>query len=190
MKADSTARIAPRGDSELDEQAAAFLAQAGPNADVELVRIMLWHPDLLEVFRPFGSVLLRGILPPRNVEMVILRVSWLCDSETEWAAHSRVCPARERGGLTDDDIERITVGPDAEGWGPFDVTVLRAVDELHEHSRVSDETWAALAEEYDNRQLIEFVLLVGNYTMLSYAMNSFGVEPGEGWPGFPPGRRS
>jgi len=59
----------------------------------------------------------------------------------------------------------------------FDRTVLAAVDELVEKTRISDETWAALAEEFDTRQLMDFVFTVGGYHMLAMALNTFGVQP-------------
>ena len=80
---------------------------------------------------------------------------------------------------------RITAGPDAPGWQSFDASLVRAVDELHDEGTLTDETWSALAERYDRRQMIEFVLVVGNYHMLSYVMNAFRIEPEPHWPGFP-----
>jgi alkylhydroperoxidase family enzyme len=166
----------------MDERASALLEVAGPSANVNIFRVLLWHPDVLELYRPFGNRLLRGNLPARHVEMIILRIGWRCQAETEWGGHVRA--AREKG-LTEAEIERIADGPDADGWAPFDADLLRAVDELHDDSWLSDETWAALSAEYDRQQLIEFVLVVGNYHMLSYVMNAFRVELEPGWPGFP-----
>ena len=48
----------------------------------------------------------------------------------------------------------------------FHCVLLRAADELVTDHRVSDDTWAALAERYDDQQMIELTLLVGNYVMV------------------------
>ena len=71
-------------------------------------------------------------------------------------------------------------GPDADGWSTHDAALLRAADELHQHSRISDPTWGTLAETYDAEQLIEATMVVGHYHMLAFAVNSFGVELDEG----------
>ena len=47
-------------------------------------------------------------------------------------------------------------------------------------STISDDTWAALAEAYDEKQLIEIPMLVGQYHMVAFALNSLGVEQDEG----------
>jgi 4-carboxymuconolactone decarboxylase len=41
---------------------------------------------------------------------------------------------------------------------------------------VADETWAVLAAELDEQQLMDLVFTVGAYDLLAMAMRSFGVE--------------
>ena len=112
-------------------------------------------------------------LPGRVREMLILRIGWLCGAEYEWAQHVRVGRAE---GMTEEDFRRIAVGPDAVGWDPFEATLLRAVDELHRDDTVSNATWAALAARYDDRELIDVVITVAGYRMVSTALNALGVQ--------------
>ena len=77
-----------------------------------------------------------------------------------------------QAGLTDDDIAAAASGTAAD----FDGVVLRAVDELDDASRISDETWAALGEHFDDRQRMDFVFTVGIYSTLAMAFNTFGVQ--------------
>ena len=79
-------------------------------------------------------------------------------------------------GLTDDEIARIARGPDAAGWDPFDAAVLRAADELHIDSFVSDATWQMLSTRYDVNQLVDTVDTVGTLTMHAGMINSLGIE--------------
>ncbi len=79
--------------------------------------------------------------------------------------------------MTDDEIVRIAVGPDADEWSTQDATLLRATDELHADSRIGDTTWAALAERWDEQQLIELCMVVGQYHLVAFTLNSLGVEP-------------
>ena len=77
------------------------------------------------------------------------------------------------------------LGPDAEGWGELESTLLRAADELHSDSIISDATWAALSERYDTQQLIEVPMLVGHYHLVAMTLNTLGVQLDEGLSGFP-----
>jgi alkylhydroperoxidase family enzyme len=68
-------------------------------------------------------------------------------------------------------------GPEAAGWSPRQTLLLRAADELHAERRIGDELWAALAREYDERELIELCLLIGHYEMLAMTLRSLEVQP-------------
>jgi hypothetical protein len=45
---------------------------------------------------------------------------------------------------------------------------------------ISDATWAALAHSWDERQLIEFPALVGNYIAVALIQNSLRIRLNEG----------
>ncbi len=131
---------------------------------------------------PFGGKLLSGKIPARDRELLILRTGWNCDAEYEWAQHVLIGAL---AGLTQEEMDRIPDGPDADGWDPFDATLLRAADELHRDRCIGDATWAELAERYDVPQLIELPMLVGHYHMVAMTLNSLGVQIDEGLTGFP-----
>jgi alkylhydroperoxidase family enzyme len=121
-------------------------------------------------------------LPPRHRELLILRIGWLCQSEYEWAAHSL---AARSVGFTDDDLVRITSGPDAPEWTRFEATLLRAVDELHRDAFITDATWQALGAKYDTQQIMDLIATVGTYNLVSMMLNSWGVQLDDGFEGFP-----
>jgi alkylhydroperoxidase family enzyme len=173
-------RIPPLPAEEQDEQAQELLAgvraSAAPAANIfsTLVR----HPGLFRRWLPFGGKLLGGgKLPARDRELLILRTGWLCRAEYEWAQHREISRSI---GITDEEIDRVREGPGATGWDPFEATLLKAADELHADARISDDTWVALAERYDEKQLIEVPMLIGHYHMVAFTLNSLEVplEPG------------
>jgi alkylhydroperoxidase family enzyme len=141
------------------------------------------HPALFRDWLQFAShVLRRNSLPERDREMLILRIGWLCKAEYEWAQHVRI----GRGvGLTDEDIQHIMDGPNAEGVSDHDKVLLQATDELHKDAFISDATWKALSKTYSQEQLMDLVFTVGEYNLVSMALNSFGVQLDEGLEGFP-----
>ncbi len=135
------------------------------------------HPALARAFHTFnGHILFGTTLTPRERELLVLRVAAVRHSDYEWAQH--VVLAGDAG-LTEADIERITVGPDgpnAAGGEPLDEAMVRAVDELIVDGAIGEHTWAVLAESLDEQQLMDLVFTVGAYDVLAMALGSFGVE--------------
>ena len=70
--------------------------------------------------------------------------------------------------------------PGSPGLRPRQRLLVQAVDELHNGEAITEGTWAGLAAELDERQLIELCFLVGHYEMLAMVVNSLGVEPEQG----------
>jgi alkylhydroperoxidase family enzyme len=141
------------------------------------------HPDLARDWLSFATYILRNnSLPPRDREILILRIGLLCNAEYELAQHARI---GKRAGLTDDDLKRISAGPDAPGLADHDRLLLRAADELHHDAFVSDSTWNALAKTYNTQQMMDLVFTVGEYNLVSMALNSFGVQLDEGLEPYP-----
>lgn len=143
------------------------------------------HPDFYRP-RAVQSAYIRtgATLSGRVREILILRIGWLCGAEYEWAQHVR--DAR-LAGLIDEEIRRIAIGPDASGWDPFEANLIRAADELHRMDTISSCTWEALATHYSTPELIDVVITVAGYRMVSMALNSLGtqLEPDrEGFPNF------
>ncbi len=54
------------------------------------------------------------------------------------------------------------------------------MDELHDTATISDATWATLAATYDQEQLMDLVFAIGQYHLVSFALNAFGVERDDG----------
>ncbi len=136
------------------------------------------HPDLFHAWLRFGGYLLTsGKLPGSDRELLILRTALNCRSSYEWGQHVRISLA---GGMERETVDRVLEGPGADGWSTHEAALLRAADELHEGSRISDETWETLAEAYDTEELIEATMVVGHYHMVAFALNTFGVELDEG----------
>ena len=139
----------------------------------EWADVLARHPALVAVWWPLNTYMVtRGSLPVRDRELAILRIAWLCQSPYQWKTHSVMAPAL---GLDPAEVDRVRAGSEADGWSEADRAVLRAVDELHRTARVGDETWAALAARWDERQLIELPFLVGQYQTFAFALNTLGV---------------
>ena len=158
------------------------LKETGGGRVLNIFATLAHHPDLMRRWLVFGNhVLGKSTLPPREREIAILRIGWLCRSAYEWGQHVLIA---RRIGMTDEEISRIAAGPDAEGWTGAEAAILRATDELHADARIADATWADLDRHFDRKQCMDLVFAVGQYNLVSMALNTFGVVPDAGVPGF------
>jgi len=140
--------------------------------DLNVFKVLMNHPALVRRWTVFaGHVLRKQTLPVRERELLILRIGWLNQAGYEWAQHVLIA---RRAGITAEEIERVKQGPKA-GWQRDDAHLLQAVDDLFEHSVISDAIWAALSAKYSTEQMIDLVFTVGQYNLVSWALNSFGV---------------
>jgi alkylhydroperoxidase family enzyme len=138
--------------------------------------------DLLR--RPVGEHIRNDTtLTDRQREILLLRIGILCRSEYEWAAHYRI---GLRAGLSEADIDGIVAGPDRGEGDRVENLLMRATDELFESEVVSAETWSALEEAFDSRQLLDILTAIGGYRMFSMSMNSYGVQLDPNSTRFPP----
>jgi 4-carboxymuconolactone decarboxylase len=140
--------------------------------------VMLRHPALAKAFLTFNNhIATASTVSKRIRELLILRIGWLRGAEYEFVQH--LILARQAG-LSEAELQRIQLGPDAPGWAPEDADLLRAVDELHAHACIQDQTWAALEARFDTRQLLDIIFAVGCYDVLAMVFKSAGVslEPG------------
>ena len=154
-------------------------AERGPVLNI--TRTLANYPELSRAWGRFARhVLSESSLPPRERELVILRMGWNCRSGYEFGQHRRI---GQEAGLTLEEVERVKQGPDAEGWSDHERALLRATDELHADAFISDETWNELAARYDTRQLMDVVFAAGQYNLVSMALNTLGVQLEPGTPG-------
>jgi len=155
----------------------------GDGPVLNIFRTLAQHPKLLKRWLVFGNhVLAKSSIGAREREIAILRTGYRCRAGYEWGQHVPIALA---SGVAEDEIARIAEGPDAAGWSDLDRAILRAADELHDEQFVSDETWAALATHWDVQQLMDLVFTVGQYTLVSMALNTLGVQLEQGAPELP-----
>ncbi len=140
------------------------------------------HPSLARRWMVFANHILgKSTLNNRDREMLILRIGYLCQAGYEWGQHVQIS---RNIGMSDDEIRLCKTGPDTAGISELDGFLLSAADELHADAHVSDATWTGLSKHYNTQQLMDVVFTVGQYNLVSMALNSFGVQLDEGLPGW------
>lgn len=141
------------------------------------MRLMAKHPEIFRRQMEMGTTLFQGLIPARDREIAVLRISWLAGAGFEWGEHVEIA---KRSGLSADEIERVTRGSSAMGWSEHDAAIVKAVEELFADFAISDATWAILARSWSEPQLIEFPMMAGQYLTTAFLLNSLRVPLGEG----------
>ena len=170
-------RLAPLDRGRLAPDEAALLDEVTRPAATNLLTTLLRHPDLARRWRPLSRALLDGVLPARLRELAILRTAWRTGSDYQWAQHAALAAD---AGLGEEEVRAVAEPVPSGGWDEVEAAVLRAADELHADACIADATWATLASDLDERQLIELVFVVGHWQMIAFALNSLGVQPEPG----------
>jgi alkylhydroperoxidase family enzyme len=138
------------------------------------IATMLHHPALAGSWLAYNNVLLWSpALEHRLRELMVLRVAWRTRSTYEWVQHVKLA---ERYDVTLDDVQAVASGPDSERWTALERDLLAATDQLLDQHRIDDDTWARLAAQLDERQLVEAVFVAGTYSCLAMVFNSFDLE--------------
>ncbi|MFP6654093.1 MAG: carboxymuconolactone decarboxylase family protein, partial [Myxococcota bacterium] len=173
-------RLEPLAISEVDSE---VRKRFGDGKILNIFRTLAHHPDLMKRWLVFGNHILgKSTLTARDRELLILRVGWLCQAEYEWAQHAEIAL---QSNLDQEEIDRVTKGPEALGWSELEIALLRAADELVADAFITDDTWKALTAFYNTKQMMDLVFTVGQYNLVSMALNSLGVQIEDGVAGFP-----
>jgi 4-carboxymuconolactone decarboxylase len=185
-------RIEPVPSDQWDERLTRLLTSApgGTEEPMHLFTTLAHQPELFRRWLGFGGALLAGRLPGRLREVVILRTAYRFDAPYEWAHHIELAEAQ---GISGAEVAALGGDLSVLDWDPFERAALAAVDETKDAGAVTDATWSVLAGRLDRGDLVELVMLVGHYVLLSSVLRSLRLplEPSaaalaEGVAGGPP----
>jgi 4-carboxymuconolactone decarboxylase len=113
-------------------------------------------------------------LDPKLRELAILRVGYISNCAYELFQHE---PFGRFVGLTDDQIAAIKTGDaSSPALNAGQAAVLRFVDDVVRNVRPSDENLAAVRLHLDDQQLIDLVMVTGNYMTVCRFLETTGIE--------------
>lgn len=177
MASTSQARIAPGRLRELGPVnwiAWQALSRAAGTGDAQLFSTLGRTGGLFRGWLHYsGKLMPGGRLSRRESELVILRVAHLRGCDYEMDHHRRL---GRRAGVTPEILEQVRTGPTDPAWSDKHRALLTAVDQLVTTRDVDDPAWADLAAHYDERRLIEIVLLVNQYEGLAATITTLRVQ--------------
>jgi 4-carboxymuconolactone decarboxylase len=144
---------------------------------LKLFRTLYQNPQLMSRMRPLGAGILgpQSSLEPREREIVIDRTCARCGCQYEWGVH--VAAFGEAVGLDHAQLEDTASGTVEQAlWSERERVLIRLVDELHETATISDAVWEQLVAIWSTAQILEVIIIVGWYHLISFVANAAQIE--------------
>jgi alkylhydroperoxidase family enzyme len=145
-------------------------------APLKLFRMVAHAESAYGPWLQYGGALLTQLeLDPLLRELAILQVAHEVGSRYEWVQHD---PIARAVGATGDQIEAIEAGKDEDpAFDPAQSLVLRLTRTAVREGAASGEQIAEATERLGPRQVVELLLVIGNYTAIAMLIASTGLEP-------------
>lgn len=180
MSPNRSPRIAPLSPPYEPDVAAALAKWMPPGSAIEplkLFRTLYQNPHIGSRMRPLGAGILgsQSSLDPREREIVIDRTCARCGCEYEWGVHIIVYGSVV--GLASAQLEDTVSGTVEQAlWSKREQVLIRLVDELYETATISDATWEQLVAIWSIAQILELIIIVGWYHLISFVANAAHIE--------------
>jgi 4-carboxymuconolactone decarboxylase len=145
-------------------------------APLKLFRMVAHAESAYGAWLQYGGALLTRLeLDPLLRELAILQVARQVGSHYEWVQHD---PIARAVGAGSEQIDAIQAGRDDNPSFDADQSlVLQITRTTVNEGAATEEQIAALAERLGPRQVVELLLLIGNYTAIAMLIASTGLEP-------------
>ncbi len=183
--APTEARVA-RLDVDDAKKAAATVGVSDRLAELNVFRVLLHHPRLSQAISGLlGTLLFEGNeLDPRLRELLILRIAWVTGSDYEWSQHWRMALSLD---LPEEDAVAVREWRHSDRFSEADRAILSATDEVLADGVISRATWDQCERHLGGaRELVELVVAIGNWRMLSVLLRSLEVPLDDDLSSWPP----
>ena len=155
------------------------LSEPSPGSDpapLTLFRMVAHAETAYGPWLGYGGALLTQLdLDPRLRELAILQVARQVGSDYEWVQHD---PIARAVGASSEQIEAIETGRDDDpAFDAAQSLVLRLTRTTVNEGAASKDQIAEAAELLGVRQVVELLLVIGNYTAIAMLIASTGLEP-------------
>jgi 4-carboxymuconolactone decarboxylase len=177
-------RLVPLTEDQLDADQRALLnsLRAGPRGKgVSLggpFGCYMYAPQIGEVIQQFAAFCrFKTRLPKRLSEFAILVIGRMWKAQYEFYVHAREA---QEAGVSAQTVRDIKAGR-APSKAPKDERALYDfIKELHQKRRVSDRVYKRVHEVLGDAGMVEFLAILGSYTLTSMVLNTFRVPLPEG----------
>jgi 4-carboxymuconolactone decarboxylase len=136
--------------------------------------VLLHSPDLAARVAHTGTYVRYNLeLPETLRETIILATAREIRSQYEFFAHARLA---RQAGLSEGTIQAIACGTAPDGLVGDEAMLVRYVQELLRHHKISDATFNAVRDRFGMRKTLEITALVGHYLLVGQILAAFEVD--------------
>ena len=121
---------------------------------------------------------------PKTREIAIMTVAREMDSRFEWAAHE---PEALKLGVPQETVDIIKYRKPVQGLSELETAIIEFGRELFSTHKMSSATFARMRKLFAPQQLVDLVLLMGNYTGTALLLAAFDMQVPDGKPLLPLG---
>ena len=167
-----------------DQRALHDAVVSGPRgAMIGPLRAAIHSPELATLWSALGEFLrFRTCLPKRLNELAIVVTGRRWTSQVEWWVHARACAA---AGVPQAAIEAIGALRPPRFTDPAELEIYEFARHLQHTGQVPDGVYAAVADRWGTRGVVELGAVIGYYTMVSMTLNMHRLPLPEGAVGLP-----
>jgi 4-carboxymuconolactone decarboxylase len=149
--------------------------QASRGAVAGPFQVLMPVPPLADRIAELGAYLrFNGILAAPERELAVLAVARELECQYEWSGHEAIA---RRDGTRPEAIEIVRARGALDGLTERERLVVTVVQTLIRDRRLPDSLFATARDTLGQAHLVELVAVIGFYTMISYVLNGFGLEP-------------
>lgn len=120
-----------------------------------------------------GFFRFRTTVDRRYIELAILVTGQHWQAQFEWYAHE---PMARDAGVPAAVIQAIKIGERPDMTDPADIAAYNLASELHTSRALSQPTYDAARDQFDEVGVAELVGLCGFYSLVSMTLNAFDVD--------------
>ncbi len=166
------ARIAYPDLSQLSEDVQELAARINPMLNV--FRMLAHAESAYYGFMKFGNALLmKSELNPVLREIIILRVGHLSKASYEIYQHEKIA---RHVGVSSDKIKALGSGENEDVFDYIENIVIRFTDEVVHSVKAHENTFDAISQYLNPRQLNEAILIIGFYMMVCRYLENLEID--------------
>jgi alkylhydroperoxidase family enzyme len=140
---------------------------------INIYRMLGHAPQTFIPWTDLTKALYQSKLNPRYREIAILRQAHRAHAPYEIHQHRFIAM---NNGITEEELSLILTDDKVRSLSPLENLICQAADEMESHATITDDTFRALNEQLDRRELIELLLVISVYCAVARFLNSARIQ--------------
>jgi alkylhydroperoxidase family enzyme len=157
-------------DSDLPEDVVARLRSLPA---INIYRMLGHAPQTVIPWTDLTKALYESKLNPRYREIAILRQAHRANAPYEIHQHRFIAM---NNGITAEELSLILTEDKVQSLSPLENLICQAADEMESHATITSDTFRALNEQLDHRELVELLLIISVYCAVARFLNGARIQ--------------